>query len=231
MRKINPADVRNDFDEQLTALSAFYASGMDRFKGDAERSTFVENCMLVLVVAWEGFVNDMFVAYINGDATRFKQHLNDALEEHLRDAKKPRKVFNEFATLKFPVHLTKGQVQEFADDEGSNITFSNFEKLVDKAHVWLVAADANKFENLADPQRKVVDAAIALRNHIAHRSKRSSNSMNTALTMGPLHGTGLQRGNKKVANVGAWLKSRPVGYQNTRFSIFLAELKAIGAAV
>lgn len=231
MRKINPGDVRRDFDEQLTALGAFYATGVEKFAGAAERSTFVENCMLVLAVAWEGFANDMFIAYINGDATRFKQHLKDALYAHLSDAEKPKKVFDNFADLSFPNHLTKKQVQEFADNEGSNITFSSFEKLEEKSRVWLVPADAGRFTNVSNRQKAVVNAVIALRNHIAHRSERSSRAMNTKLAMGELHGTGLQRGDNKVANVGAWLKSKPIGNQTTRFSLFLEELRVIGAAV
>lgn len=231
MRKINPADVKSDFDQQLTALNDFYASGIEKFSGDAERSTFVENCMLVLAVAWEGFVNDLFIAYINRNPTRFKQHLRDALRQHLLDGAKPKKIFDEFGVLRIPTHLSKKQVQDLADETGSNITFSNFDKLEEKAAVWLIANDEQRFANLSAQQKAVVDAVVALRNHIAHRSDMSSKNMNAKLDRGPLHLAGLRRGNKKVAKVGAWLKAKPPGRQVTRFSMFLAELKAIGASV
>jgi hypothetical protein len=231
VRKINPADVKSDFDQQLTALNDFYVSGIEKFSGDAEKSTYIENCMLVLAVAWEGFVNDLFIAYINRNPDRFKQHLRNALDHHLLDAPKPQKIFNEFGVLRIPTHLSKKQVQDFADEAGGNITFSNFEKLEEKASAWLVANDAQRFANLSAQQKGIVDAIVALRNHIAHRSEMSSKNMNAKLERGQLHLVGLRRGRKKVAKVGAWLKAKPPGRQATRFSMFLTELKAIGASV
>lgn len=52
MRKINPGDVKQDFDDQLTALAKFCATGVGAFQTESDKSTFVENCMLVLAVAW-----------------------------------------------------------------------------------------------------------------------------------------------------------------------------------
>lgn len=231
MRKINPDDVKQDFDDQLTALATFYSTGLTAFQTETDKSTFVESCMLVLAVAWEGFVNDLFIAYVNVDPTRFKEHLRSAFDTHINEATKPRNVFTEFGTLTFPKHLTKKQVQDFADDEGSNITFSSYDLLEDKAGTWLVQATADKFTGITAQQKAVINAIISLRNHIAHRSERSGKAMNSRIAAGALYLTGLKRGENSVSNIGAWLKSVPVGKQASRFSMFLTEVKVIGAAL
>jgi hypothetical protein len=73
VRKINPTSVRDDFRSQLTGLITFHDAGIAAFTSDTDKSTLTERSLLAAAVAWEGFVSDMFIAYINGDATRFKQ--------------------------------------------------------------------------------------------------------------------------------------------------------------
>lgn len=230
MRKISPENVRDDFRAQLTDLSAFYTTGFASFSTEAAQSTFTEQSLLAAAVTWEGFVSDMFIAYINRDATRFKEHLRSSFEEHLKTGRTPKNVFDTFGKLTFPDHLTKAQVQALADNAGNNITFSNFDLLEQKAGTWLVAAHAGRFTGLSAQQKAVVDSLIALRNHIAHRSQRSLDAMNDTLAKGALHQTGLRRLNNRFHNVGAWLKAKPAGYQVSRFSLIMTALDGIGNA-
>ena len=162
LRKISPEGVRDDFRSQLNALTAFHNTGYAAYATDADRSTLTEHSLLSAAVAWEGFVSDMFIAYINRDPTRFKQHLQDSFNEHLRTADKPQRVFDAYGTLTFPKHLSKADVQALADSVGNNITFSNFEKLEDKASTWLIAAHAAKFSGLTPAQKAAVDAVVSL---------------------------------------------------------------------
>ena len=185
--------------------------------------------MLAAAVTWEGFVSDMFVAYINRDATRFKQHLQTSFAEHIKTADKPKLVFDKFGGITFPKHFKKADVPELADSVGNNITFPNFAELEKRAGTWLVDAHAAKFSGLTAQQKAVVNSVIALRNHIAHRSKRSLDAMNEVLANGALHPTGIKRLDNSVSNVGAWLKARPVGNAETRFAIIMSILKGIGA--
>ncbi|MCE8421760.1 hypothetical protein LZ190_24440, partial [Rhodovulum sulfidophilum] len=120
-----------------------------------------EHSLLSAAVAWEGFVSDMFIAYINRDPARFKQHLQASFDEHLKTADKPKRIFEAFGTLVFPLHLKKADVQALADSVGNNITFSSFEKLEDKAGSWLVAAHAAKFSGLTNAQKAVIDGVIS----------------------------------------------------------------------
>lgn len=229
MRKISPESVKDDFRQQLTALINFHNDGFAAFATDANKSTFTEHSLLAAVVTWEGFVSDLFIAYINRDATRFKEHLRASFDEHLRAGATPQRVFDTFGTIAFPQHFSKAQVQAFTDNVGNNITFPNFSELERKAGIWLVPAHAAKFTGLNAQQKVIVDAVIALRNHIAHRSQRSLNAMNETLARGALHPTGLKRLSNRFHNVGAWLKARPVGHQETRFSLVMSALDGIGA--
>lgn len=229
MRKISPEDVRDDFRAQLADLLTFHITGLAAFSKDADQSTFTERSLLAAAVAWEGFVSDMFIAYINRDATRFKQHLKASLEAHLRTGATPRRVFDTFGSLTFPEHLTKAEIQALADSDGNNITFPNFSELEQKANIWLIQTHAGKFSGLSAQEKTIVDSLIALRNHIAHRSQRSLDAMNNTLAKGALHPTGLKRLNNRFHNVGAWLKAKPVGFQATRFLLIMTALDGIGA--
>ena len=229
MRKINPTSVRDYFRSQLTGLTTFHDAGLTAFTSDTDKSTLTERSLLAAAVAWEGFVSDMFIAYINGDATRFKQHLTDSFNTHLKESSTPQKVFAKYGSITFPKHLSKADVLELADSLGNNITFSDFTQLEKKARTWLIATHATKFTTLSGQRKAVVNSIIALRNHIAHRSDRSLNAMNDLLNKNSMTPTGLKRGSNKLRNVGAWLKAIPVGRQQTRFAIIMQILDDIAA--
>lgn len=229
MRKISPEAVRDDFRQQLQDLAAFHQTGFAAFTTDSDQSTQTERSLLAAAVSWEGFVSDMFIAYINRDATRFKQHLTQSFNDHLDTAAKPRRVFDSFGKLDFPRHLKKADVQALADNVGNNITFPNYAELERRAGAWLIPAHAAKFSGLTAQQKAVIDAGIALRNHIAHRSQRSLDAMNNTLAAGALYPTGIQRGPNRFHMVGAWLKARPVGSPSTRFDLVMHVLDSVAA--
>lgn len=230
MRKISPADIKRDFQTQLTDLTSFYRAGMLAFTSQKDQSTLTEHTLLASAVAWEGFVSDMFIAYINVDATRFKQHLKDAFDDHLKTQEKSSRVFKAYGKLLFPAHLSKADVQALANSTGNNITFPNFSELEERSKKWHVKAHADKFGNLTKSQKALVDAVIGLRNHIAHRSQRSGDAMNKLLAVGALHTTKIKRGDNKINSVGAWLKSTPVKHNAPRVETIIDALVAIGLA-
>ena len=97
--------------------------------------------------------------------------------------------------------------------------------------VGLTPANAAGIVGLTAPRKAIINALIAVRNQIAHRSERSLEAMKEALAKGALRNTGLQRGVNAVRHVGAFLKAQPVGQASTRIEIFLAEILAIAAAL
>lgn len=230
MRKISPDGIRHDFKTQLSDLRSFYSAGMFGLTKQSDQSMLTEHSLLAAAIAWEGFVSDLFVAYINVDADRFKVHLKDSFQAHIDNHDKSSRVFEKFGQLCFPAHLSKADVQLLANSMGNNITFSNFSDLEKRASTWLIKDHADKFRNLSKSQKATVDAVIALRNHVAHRSQRSFDAMNDALEVGALHTTGIKRSNNKFHNVGAWLKAVPVGKTQSRLSMILGGLEAISAS-
>lgn len=197
---------------------------------DSDQSTLAEHCLLTAAVAWEGFISDILIAYINVDASRFKTHLEASFDKHIKTQEKQNRIFTRFGKLQFPMHLSKADVQSLANSSGNNITFPNFSELEKKASIFLVQAHADKFTKLSKPQKSIIDAVIALRNHVAHRSERSLKAMNEALASGELHTTGIKRNSNKFHNVGAWLKAKPVGRSEPRLLTILASLEVIGTA-
>jgi len=231
LRKISPDGVRDDFRSQLNAIRAFHTTGASAFPAEADRSTLAEQTLLATAVAWEGFVSDMFIAYINRDATRFKKHLEKSFYSHLEDSEKSKRIFREYGTLVFPAHLNKADVLALADGKGGNITFRNFSELERRTKTWLVREHASKFSGLSASQKAVVNALVALRNHVAHRSQRSLDAMNAALTNADLQPTGIQRLQNQTHNVGAWLKAKPVGGTQSRLATIIQVLDDIAVAL
>ena len=121
-------------------------------------------------------------------------------------------------------------MQSLANSAVNNIAFPNFSELEKRAKGWLVTAHADKFQKLPKPQKAVIDALIALRNHVAHRSQRSLDTMNDLLAAGALHSTGIKRNDNKFHNVGAWLKATPVGRNDSRLMMMIANLEAISTS-
>ena len=230
MRKISPQDIRNDFQRQLTDLMNFYSAGKLTFKSEKNLSTLTEHSFLAAAVAWEGFVSDMFIGYINIDSTRFKKHLHDSFDALLQTQEKSNRVFKTYGNLQFPIHLNKADVQLLANNTGNNITFPNFSELEERAKKWRVPAHADKFRNITRPQKALINAVIGLRNHVAHRSQRSGEAMNELLAVGNLHSTGIRRGENNVNNIGVWLKATPVKRNESRIETIIKALGVIGAS-
>lgn len=230
MRKISPQSIIDDFIKQLGDIKTLYIEGIGALSNDGGKSRLAEYSLLAAAVAWEGFISDMFIAYINSDCSQFKQHLRNSFNEHLTEHDKANTVFSRYGKLEFPSHLTKADVQSLANSSGSNITFSSFDLLEDRARIWLAQQHADKFARLPTPQKAVVNAVIALRNHIAHRSERSRDAMDDALAVGALYTTGIKRQDNKCRKVGVWLKAKPVGRNEARLITILLLLERIGRA-
>jgi hypothetical protein len=230
MRKISPQDIRDDFQKQLADLTSFYRAGTSALTSEKDQSTLTEHSLLACAVAWEGFISDMFIGYINVDPTRFKQHLEDSFADHLQTQGKLKRVFEAFGKLQLPAHLSKAEILSLANSTGNNITFPNFADLEERSTRWLVKPHADRFKALSKSQKALVDAVIGLRNHVAHRSHRSGGAMNALLVAGALHKTGIKRGKNNVINVGAWLKASPVGHNESRIEMIIKALGVIGAS-
>ncbi len=209
MRKISPDGVWNDFAAQLDEQFAYYQSSWNTLKGADDRKIATENYILTIGVMFEGYVNDLVFAYANRDCSKVMQHLENSLRACLQTVPKAEAAFNKFGDFKHRDHLTKSDLKEILDPEGRNTSFPDFAAIEDRANQWLAPAHAQKFTNLNAQQRAVINAAIAARNNLAHRSKSSLDRLNVVFNAGALHPTGLKRNVNLIQQAGHYLKARP----------------------
>lgn len=231
MRKINPTDVRTDFDSSINDLTAFYNTVKSGLTLDKDQSFLAENIVLTAATFWEGFVNDLFVAYINRDSTQFATHLQNAFDDN-RTAKQ-KLIASQFVRVTFPTHLSVSMITSLLDNNGNNVTFSSYDAMKKGAKRYLAASNAANINGLTSLQGATINLWIALRNHIAHRSERSLRAMNDALLDPALHGSPLQRGagTRRVHHVGAYLKATGAPNTSPRVEIILTSMQTIAAAL
>lgn len=234
MRKQNPADIRSDFEKALDdvtataneVLGATLANGAT-FSRKTTKMT-AESSLLTAAILWEGFVSDLMVAYVNGDSSGYAAYAEQQLLKQAQSKYGADIVQSVSVTM--TTHIKVVRVRELLDDKGYNVTFKSVRELVDAAQNWLTQADAQKFTALSQGQRATLDAAHALRNFLAHRSKASKERMATALAYGALP-AGLGRGTNDIHDVGSFLVSTPVGHQQLRLNLYLDAIKACAATV
>jgi hypothetical protein len=84
MRKINPLDVKTSFASLIAEVDDFYKTVDRLVTAKKDKSLLVEGTFLSCAVLWEGFLSDLFIAYINRDSTEFANHLKRSLEGQLK---------------------------------------------------------------------------------------------------------------------------------------------------
>lgn len=219
MRKINPDSVWQDFRVQLAQQAAYYCASWDALDGADHRKLATENYVLAIGVMFEGFINDLIFAYANRDCSRVMRHLEESLRQTLRANPKAEKAFEKLGEFKSRNHLTKDQLKEILDPDGRNTSFPTYAAIEDRAGQWLADEHRQKFTNLSLQRKAIIDAAIAARNNLAHRSKSSLDRLNDAFFAGPLHPTGLRRQVNLIQQAGHFLKTRPNNADETRADI------------
>ena len=207
MRKTDLAGVLSDFEDQLKQQSDFYDETWGVFPDAAHRKIASENYALAIGVMFEGFVNDLIIAYANRECSKVMEHLRNSLEECLRNNAKAKATFEQFGEIRDPKHLTVEKLRAILDSEGRNTSFHNYDAIEKRATQWLAAPHKQRFTMLDHQDRAIVNVLIAVRNNLAHRSKKSLDRLNEVLLAGPLHNTGLQRNRNRVRQAGHYLKA------------------------
>lgn len=227
MRKISPIDVKDSFDSLITEVEEFYNKAEVALRSDKDKSLLAENTFLSSAVLWEGFLSDLFIAYINRDSTEYEVHLTRSFEQNLEG--KQKRIYDSFGRLNFPSHLDKATVTSLLDEQGFNVTFFSSAQMKQRANVWLSQQHRQGIRQLTNLEQATIDAWICIRNYIAHRSKGAIDRMNDALVSQHLNGTGLQRGQNQVYRIGAFLKAQQAG--RPRLLTFVSYMKAIAVKI
>ena len=232
MRKIDPEGVWHDFEKQLDEQSQYYQKSWDALTDAADRKVASENYALTIGVMFEGYVNDLFFAYLNRNCSRLMEHLERSVEGTVSQVPKAKAAFEKFANFRPRKHLNKIELKEILDPEGRNTSFPNFAAIEDRAKKWLADEHRDKFTGLNAQQRAVIDAVIAIRNNLAHRSKGSLDRLNDALSHGALHPTGLKSNVYGIRQAGLYLKAKHVlNGTDTRATVLGSHLRDAAEAL
>lgn len=228
MRKASPELARENFSNVIKHIDQFFIAGLTAFDSDSQHSTLAEQSFLSAAVAWEGFLNDLFLAYINRDSSVFSRSVIARAVDHLGRDRVAKSLYGKFVSKpELPKHLKLEEIEALADSRGVNITFANYAEIEKKAKAWLTKVHCDRFVNLSQHERKLIEAVFAIRNHLAHNSESSKKTMNEITFSRELEFFGLRRTDSKFHNVGAWLKATPIGLRSKRLTLFLGSLNVI----
>lgn len=229
MRKVNVQGVKDDFINSLDEVEEFFLRASPMMGSESDKSFLAKSAFLSAAVLWEGFVSDLFVAYINRDSSMFVNHLNNAIHGSSNLTDKQRLIVNKYSKISFPAHLNRSSIIELIDGKGNNISFASFKALEDTSKKWLIQQDSRRIASASAQLRAVYDAILSIRNFIAHNSERSHKAMNQALSGGPIHPLGLTRPTNSVNKVGSYLKSKPINVNGnqSRLEIFFDGMRSL----
>lgn len=224
MRTADPLNIKTDFLAGLQdvedALDAVIASNVSV----KSRNIIAEYSFLGAAILLEGFVSDLFVAFINKKSTRFVGAMTGLMTMSATDETAKRAIA--FSQIDIATHLTLENVRKILDPKGWNVTFVDSADLRAKAGQWLEDPYRQRFTGLSQVHSSVLDTTKAVRNFLAHRSSASLATMQTALAS-PNLPTGFRRAANNVRSVGSFLDSVPSGLAQTRIKSYLQEVRAI----
>lgn len=220
MRTQVPANIRRDFDASIDDIATAFAACEAGVQDEAARKLIAEYLFVAAATLFEGFVSDLFVAYINRDATNFKAHLLGQLSIQGGDSPSRRAV--PLVSTSIP-HLSVAKIRDILDPKDRNVTFATTDAMKEAAGTWLVPADEAKFTGTPPDLLAVIDFIKAIRNYLAHRSRSARDKMRSTLAAPDLPPP-LQRGTNSVNDVGGYLRTPSAA---CRFEESLAQIRRL----
>jgi hypothetical protein len=236
VNKLNPEDVADAFEAEVTKLIDYYARSVAVLSGTptekSDTSLLAEHVFLSAAISFEGALSDMFFSYTNKDSSAFVGRKESLIKELVK------REHGEWYANKIQIgtikHIKASELYPLLDPNGHNITFYDGKKMIEKARKCLIDVHAAKYTALNQSQIKVMNAAKFIRNCIAHRSESSYEAMTDALVrLQSSAFKGLARSkDKRVGSIGAYLKAS-AGPKSplSRLELYLIELNNVVVAL
>lgn len=229
MRKADPRYIRNVFHVNIGLLELYFGRLSNLLIGsedeDMDLSHLSSSVFLSGFVAFESFVSDLFLAYMNRDFSVYQGQLWGRIESSITERFGQWAISRlRFLTLK---HVPINSIEDIVDPEGKVITFSTTEKMVECAKNWLSPKHCAGLFALTPSDTQLLDTARAIRNYIAHESSGAYRLMNDKLATvdsGPPN-DGLGRGKHYIQDVGVFLKA--YAGSERRLTRYLGRLESI----
>lgn len=235
MRKIRPQDVKNNFASFVSEHLHHFDRVEDALRGSAhekrDMSLLSETTLHSTYVAFECFISDLLLAYMNRDFSQYQSDIQQRMQTSIQS-----KFGNwaagrySFATVK---HIKADELETILDPDSYNLTFKDVATLKQRCTDWLAAPHRNAIVQLNDADSKLIDTTHSIRNFIAHRSRNAKTIMNQRLASivigAGCPNTNLARGAHDIHDIGVFLKSSIAGTR--RVKIFVSRLAAIAATL
>lgn len=198
--------------------------------GSRRRKIVAEDVFLRMGVAWETYISDWFVAAINHDATRFRR----VLERKMSDWLKQQVAVSNYSryasafsapTLEMSRNPRVARVRELLDPGEGNVEFRSFEELQRRSRDHHVPRFVSRVEQLDGPGAEIIEATLAIRNTLAHRSIRAVKQMNTCVASFPSYPS-LRKPTMSKDGIGTYLAA-DAGAGEARLLLFATELQRI----
>ena len=233
MRKVNSADVKTGFDAESAEIIGYFDRAAAALRGTptaiGDTSRLASHSFLALFVAFERFLSDLFLAYLNRDFSVYQSNLVARLHASVEDKFGPG--VRSLITVQTKAHVRLEELEAIVDPTGWNLTFATVDKLKTCADQWLAPAHAARVRSISAGEARLIEAARAIRDFAAHQSVGSKQRMNDLLAGIEVggHHRHLGRGGNQIHSVGAYLKAAPAGQR--RLHRFATGLLAISAHV
>ncbi len=210
MRKQNPNDVVEDFQVLIAASLSTWTQMCAQISGNELRKNASVDALLNAAIGWESFLSDWHIAAINRDSGPFVVDLQARVEQSV--VGRWPGVRSRIA-LSIPAHPSLELVRELIDPDGGNISFGNRDKWIDRVQKQLNDPYCARVLALPDRDHRLIAAVVAIRDCIAHRSKKASDAMNAALANLAHADRALRREQARVqpSGIGAYLYAQTTG--------------------
>lgn len=231
MRKIRPQDVVDDFVQQLDDLASYFdrikqaLHGQPNEKSDLNK--LAEQSFVSSAVALEGFLSDIFLAFVNRDSSQLLAEYQDQIRNSAAEK------YNRWIADRVQVapvrHINVNTLQKLLDKRGRNVTFGNAARLKQQAQSLLAQPYRDWINQLNEADENLIDGVKAARDFIVHRSADAKNRMNDALQQLNVYveNDGLGRNVYRVDDVGTFLKALISGTDQRRIERFWDRVREI----
>jgi hypothetical protein len=224
MRTVDPNNIKTDFIAALMDIEEAHSSVSASAIPKSQVHLLAEYTFLGAAILMEGYISDLFVAYINKQNSRFILTLTNHME--IEGDEPYSKRAKQYAVVDIASHLTIDKIRKILDPKDWNVSFVSAADLKGKAGQWLDQAYASRITNLSPSHCALYDTTKAIRNFLAHRSGSAKNVMQDALINQDLP-VEFRRGVNNVDKVGNFLESKPVGESQSRLRFYISEIRNI----
>jgi len=235
MRKVDPVGVKIDFDDFAVERMAHFRRLETLLNGTVhakkDLSILSEVTLHSVYVAFEVFLSDLMLAYINRDFSAYQHDLGSRIDASI-SAKFGRAAASK-TNFSVSRHISVQDLEQLIDPTGWNLTFKDVTELQRKFASWVIPIHGAGVAALSIPDTRLIDTTRTIRNFIAHRSTGSKTIMNDSLltiSTGPgCPNVSLPRGPHMINDVGAYLKS--ISHGQRRLLTYIERLQVIAAGL